>query len=350
MSFPNRQSDKIQIREAVEKDNPAISEIFESGSFPGGIEVKFLRSPNPLQSFQKDGDLAKVIVMEDMESHRVFAVGGCVIRNEFVNGGILRVGYLTGLKIHSDYQKKVLCISNAYIYLRELTAPYTDIYYTTILSENTSARRLLEKKRRSMPNYRYQGDYTTYCIKAGERSEVALVKLSKEELTDYYEQLNRKQNFAPVSPFEYGVDVQDYFALKKSGQVVACCGMMDQQVYKQYKIISYSRVYRFLSKLPTSLLGYPPFPKVGKDINYGSIFLFSVKENDIKLGKEFLKAVASYSVQFDILLLGFHQSNPLQEIFQNYKHIKYSSRVYTVEFGEGFSLNQSPIGLEVSIL
>ena len=56
MSFQNN---KYTLRLADTADNEGIREIFESESFRGNLDVKFLRNPAPYESFSADGDAAK---------------------------------------------------------------------------------------------------------------------------------------------------------------------------------------------------------------------------------------------------------------------------------------------------
>ena len=156
----NFQNDRYTLRLADASDDPGIRRIFESGSFPGGLDIRFLRGDSPCGSFCADGDDAKILVIIDNADNTAAAVGGAVIREEFVNGEAARCAYLTGLKIHPDYRRQILFIPQAYRFLREEIADcrYT---YTTILDGNTDVIRMLEKKRRTMPEYRYLGHYTT---------------------------------------------------------------------------------------------------------------------------------------------------------------------------------------------
>ena len=93
------------MRFADHSDNAGIREIFESSTFSGGISVQYLRSPKPYESFLADGDEAKILVFSDNEAKKTVAVGGAVVRREYLNGREEKCAYLTGLKIHPNYRK-----------------------------------------------------------------------------------------------------------------------------------------------------------------------------------------------------------------------------------------------------
>ena len=130
----NFQNNRYTLRFAESSDDPGITEIFTAGSFTGGISVQYLR-PHPTASFAADGDESRMMVIQDNEQGRIAAVGGAVVRTEYVQGTPQKTAYLTGLKIHPDYQKQIFFIAKAYQFLRE---HLTDCAccYTTILDDN----------------------------------------------------------------------------------------------------------------------------------------------------------------------------------------------------------------------
>jgi len=345
------QNNKIELRLAGPGDRDGIRRVFESGKFDGDFSIQFLRNPDPIISMGHDGDRAVIIVMEYVETKEIIALAGCVIRREYVNGEIKRIGYLTGLKILPEYQRKVYCISDGYQFIRECTRDLVDLYYTTILSSNTGAVKLLEKKHRNMPTYLYLGDYTTYCIKAGGASRVRLTGITSKEREILYSAELPKLDFSPESTALYGLKDEDFFALRgPDGEILACCAIYDQQVDKQYVISGYSGKYKLISKIPTRLLGYPRFPKAGSSLNYASVAFLYVKDGIPELGGRFIKGVASSAKKYDLLLLGLFANHPDRAIFEKVKQINFRSRLYEVTWDEPRYHPGNPIGLEVSLL
>ncbi len=345
------QNNKIELRLAVPGDRDGIRRVFESGKFDGDFSIQFLRNPDPLTSMGHDGDRAALIIMEYVEKKEIIAVAGCVIRREYVGSEIKRIGYLTGLKILPEYQRKVYCITDGYQFIRESTKDDVDLYYTTILSSNTGAIKLLEKKHRNMPTYLYLGDYTTYCIKAGGASRVRLTGITPEERKSLYSTELPKLDFAPADTALFGLRDDDFCALRGAdGQILACCAIYDQQMDKQYVISGYSGKYRLLSRIPTRLLGYPRFPKAGNALNYASVAFLYVKNGSPELGRKFLKAVAARAKRYDLILLGLHANHPNRALCEKLKHVQFQSRLYEVAWDESRYSPGNPIGLEVSLL
>lgn len=61
----NFQNNHYTLKFADGSDNSGIRDIFESSTFSGGISVQYLRNPKPYESFQADGDDAKILVIID---------------------------------------------------------------------------------------------------------------------------------------------------------------------------------------------------------------------------------------------------------------------------------------------
>lgn len=345
------QNNKIELRLAGPDDRDGIRRVFESGKFDGDLSIQFLRNPDPLTSMAHDGERTVIIVMEYVETGEIAAVAGCVIRREYVRSEIKRIGYLTGLKLLPKYQKKVFCIADGYRFMRELTRDDVDLYYTTILSSNTGAIKLLEKKHKNMPAYLYLGEYTTYCIKAGGASNVRLTGMTPEERAHLYKAELPTLDFVPADTALFGLMDNDFYALRDSaGQILAACAIYDQQKDKQYVVSGYGRKYKLMSLIPTRLLGYPSFPKAGSTLNYASVAFLYVKNADPKLGRRFLKAVAARAKRYDLLLLGLFENHPDRALFEKFRHIKFQSRLYEVTWDEPQYSPGHPIGLEVSLL
>lgn len=102
----NYQSKRYKLLVADESYNSAIRDIFDSTSFPGNISLRFSRGDRPLNSLKNDGDEIFPLIINDTIKNRTVSFGCCVVQKLFINGVISNVGYLTGLKVLPEYQKK----------------------------------------------------------------------------------------------------------------------------------------------------------------------------------------------------------------------------------------------------
>lgn len=344
----NFRNNRYTLRFADSTDNDGIREIFESGCFSGGISVQYLRGETPYQSFSADGDVNRIMVITDNESGRTAAVGGAVVRYEYLNGKKEKCAYLTGLKIHPDYRRRISFIAQSYEFLHGGISDCR-CCYTTILDDNREAIAMLEKKHRNMPEYRYLGHYTTYCFHGGKR----IIPLERGN-TDGFDGLMRthfsSQSLVPADYRCAGFGDTVFYSYRENGELLACCFIGNQQGHKQYKMSSYSGGYRLLSRLPTRLFGYPEFPKPDSLINHGVVSYLYVKNNNKRLCADFLRSAAAQT-DFSLLIWGGFENNPLCGALNSMKTVHYGSRLYSVVWDGDIAPDiNGIIGMEAALL
>lgn len=341
----NFQNDRYTLRMAEPRDDDGIRAIFESGSFSGGISVQYLR-PSPLRSFAADGDDVRMMIVHDNVQNRTAAVGGAVTRTEFLAGKPQRCAYLTGLKIHPDYQKQLYFIARAYQYLGARLSDCS-CCYSTVLDDNTAVIRMFEKRHRNMPEYRYLGHYMTYCFHNGKR----LLQLERDN-TEGFDGLLRNyfsgMDLVPQNPALPGFGETHFYALRENGRILACCFAGNQRALKQYRMTAYGGAYKLLAHLPTKLFGYPAMPKPGAVIRHTVISYLYIAEQDPQLCRDFLRSVAAEE-DTDLLLWGGFENHPLIPAMEQLRAIRYGSRLYEVIW-QGEPQIRGTVGMECALL
>lgn len=357
---------RFVLANGTEGDGEEIQKIFEDAEFGGRLSVRFSRAPNPYRSLQNDGESVVLPVVRDAATGHIAGMGGCVLRTAFLNGAPAVTGYLTGMKLLKRYRGRMPLIRQAYELIAEQTRAQEPFYYSTILKSNEGAIRLLEKPRREcgarrkMPSYRYMGEYTVFCLGAGRtcktdrkggRVPEGFQKGSADGLADFYAEQLPKYNLAPKDERLYGLDASKFYTMRDGdGRITAACALWDQQSYKQYIITGYSGIYRLLRRLPARLFGYPALPEANAPANYASIALLAVRENDPDIARRFLRLVLADAGRYGFVMLGLFENHPLQSSLRAMRHIRYESRLYTVDFGDAPALDGRPIMLEVGLL
>jgi len=101
-------------------------------------------------------------------------------------------------------------------------------------------------------------------------------------------------------------------------------------------------------------LGYPTMPKAGTSANYATLAALVVPEENRSIARLFLKLVLREARQYYFMMLGLFENHPLMEAAQKFKHIKYKSRLYAVDYAgsadSSGGLDGRPIMLEVGLL
>lgn len=339
----NFQNDRYTLRLAVPADDAGIRAIFAQSSFSGGIGLRYLRGESPVASFRADGEEARLLVILDNQTETVAAVGGAVVREEYLGGVPAKCAYLTGLKIRQEYRKQILFIPQAYRFLHGHLTDCT-CCYTTILDENESVIRMMEKQHRHMPEYRYLGHYTTYAFHDGKK----LLPLDGHVENAGLPERFSTQSLSPARHYP-GFGEGRWYAYHEGPELLACCYVGNQSAYKQYEVYRYGGVYRLLSKLPTRLLGYPAFPKEGTCIRYGAVSRLWVKDDDAALCQRFLRTVAA-EAGLAMLLWGGFENHPLGPALDRMKTVHYGSRLYEVLWDKAAPRISGVIGMEAALL
>jgi hypothetical protein len=348
-------NDRYEISLASSADSAQLLNLYECGDFKGDVSVLYTRRPDPVQSLMNEGEKAVIPIVRDLSTGVIVGMGACIIRKAYINGEIRATGYLTGLKGLPHYRKKVPAISETYRYLREQTMGEVDIFYTTILKENKAASKMLEKKRKNMPEYRRIGEYTVYGFRTGVKARGrgwTLESGSLQELISLDIWKPGDFNFSPADARLPGISDGDVYILKdKYGNAAAACAVWNQQSCKQYIVTGYGGIYRWMKNLPLKLAGYPDLPRKGIPANYASIALLAVKDNNPALANILLRKVAEKASNYDFLMIGLFEDHPLTAAMEHMKCIKYQSILYTVHWEDSLlELDGRPVNLDVGLL
>lgn len=376
MNFPSR----YRVRTAVAGDGQQVNAVFSEQSFEGEIAVAYLREPDPLLSFLREGDELVMMVVEDREARgdevrgcempddgtpggeaqdKIVGVGGCVIRGGYVNGTPCRVGYLTGLKLLRAYRGKINFIPLIYEELHRFTKEKVDVYYTTILSENVGAKKMLEKRRKWMPEYCFLGEYHTFFCKTGKRGGCRMQEgmeikfCSGEEAALFYLEQCEKGNLSVENVVQNDLCHADFYGLYLKGKLQAVGYVLDQRHYKQYVVDHYEGIYRVVSRLPTGLLGFPDFPKPGEAAPCAASGIWCGKgvKNQEEAAGILFRGMREKASRFNFLIIGVFEKDPLMEVFSRVRKIDYKSSVYQVRFdGDALADVKGNVRLEVGFL
>lgn len=342
-------SERFRIELTGPRDAAQLNDIYTSDDgFSGEIAVKYHRSPDPRASLLAEGDDVVIPAVRETASGRLVGMGACVTRQAWVNGEKVKVGYLTGLKALPEYRRGVPLIPQVYAFLRAQTSD-VGCYYTTILSENTLARRLLERDRPNMPQYRPVADYLTHCFRPSGSRRRPVGRLGTWTALELG-CLGGASRFNLAGTPKVA-DHQVRVLRDREGMALAWAAVLDQRATKQYVITSYGGRYGQLAKLPVHLAGYPRLPKPGVAANYVSIAGLGARDDDPGLVRELLRAIGTQNRDRDFIMLGLAGEHRFTEALAGWRTISYSSQLYTVHFDDDcLGLDERPIGLDVGLL
>ncbi len=351
MSYQNR----FMFSMATPEDAEGIRRLFAAQNFDGNIAVQYLRGENPIESFLKEGDEFVCLVLRDTEAdNNIIGMGSCVIRKGYANGTICNIGYLTGLKLLPDYHKKFLGIAKAYQWIQENTMGKVDYYYTTILAVNIYVQKMLEKKRKNMPLYQGIGDYHTLIFKTcGIKRQVkglAVRACSGDTARNFYAKKATKYLFSVAEPLQNDLANSTFYALYRGDDIIAVTSVLDQRNYKQYIVKRYGGMYNLARFLPTGILGYPNFPKIGKTVSLASASIYHDSSTSSRELRYFWGQVLSSYKNTELVMIGLHHHHPVLSALKGLKSVGYKSKIYRVSYNQSDKFDLTDIaGIDVAL-
>ncbi|MDR0593273.1 MAG: hypothetical protein LBG60_08485 [Bifidobacteriaceae bacterium] len=348
------------VRRTVPADAPDVDALFAERAFPGAIRVLYGREPSVLASLEADSDSADgavVVVCRNQDSLALAGMGACLLRREWFNGELRTTGYLTALKRAKGQRRAMAALPLAYGFLHRLTRESCPFYYTTILTGNEPALRLLDRPHPGLPPYTFLSEYTVFVL--GTRrpprppAGYELRRGWDPAVAAFYAERLPRFNCAPSTGRLVGTAEDDYYSLRdSSGAVVAAGALWDQRATKQYTIEGYAGAYRLARLAPLRALGYPAMPPPGRPAAYASLAAVVVAEagGDDGIGGLFLRLLATRRPELEFVLCGLADGHPLVGAARALRHLSYTSRLYAVDFPGNPAPDGRPFMLEVALL
>jgi hypothetical protein len=344
-------NDRFLVEPATALDSQVLLKLLEQATYDGDISLLYTRRPDAYASFLSEGKEAQVLVCRDTKNNTIIGMGAYVIQDLYINGIVERVAYIFGLRGNQDSLKIFPLLPRFYEYLGEnLQSKRIRICYTTILKNNVSTQRLLEKRRTFMPDYEFIGNFESFCfrniVKTPSHDEYIFSRAALSDMKDVTAFLNKegkRLQFYPVVSFEdianeayRGIHSDNFYIVRQDGEIVAAGALWNQGDYKQYIVQKYSGVLNFLKAWPflSLVLGIPEIPSPGRMLKFCTLARWAVKSNDAGIFNFFLDNILIQTKDYSFCVVGIHESHPLRHQLVARRHIKYESNVYLVDWNK----------------
>lgn len=327
-------------------DDAAIRALLARNPVPGRMTLTYLREPDYFAGCATMGPFFQVLVAKDGD--RVVGLACRAVRDMFVNGTAIPVGYLGQLRIDASYRGRAL-VSRGFRMLRELHEDArTPAYVTTIIEGSSEANGVLvDKPRRGMPRYRFIEDLHTLAFAArAERTTQACRAMAHDraELVAFINRFGATRQFFPrLDEADFGSDalhslaVEDFLIVRAGGEVVAACGLWDQSAFKQTVVTGYSRTMaaaRPLYDVAARLRGRPPLPAVGSRLRTLHASFLSGDDADAIVALLRAAATEARRRDFDWVVAGLTSRDDRLTVARRFRPVEYRSAVYTVQWND----------------
>jgi hypothetical protein len=371
---------------ADERHDCAIRRLLRDNPISGEVTLTLEREPDYFLGSRLPGVLEDQTLLA-LQGDRVVCIGGCSVRERYINGRCQRVGYLGGLRLDHSVQGRFDIVRRGYKFFAEIAQDRsTEYYFTSITSDNLRSIRLLERGLPGMPSYRFLSEFVTLLIPIADR--VLAADNDKKALRNLEERGLRysrgsEKNAGQLAEFlnscgqeiqlathwtkddllrlaDFGLPITDFHILEDNEIIVAAVALWDQRSFGQTVIRSYNRRLSLLRPWingASRIFGTPHLPKTNSILEHAFVSpCATIPEHHSSLPDLIhlcLPAAATRGIKF--LTLGFGSLDTrLEHIRAAFRCREYRSRLYRVAWsGESLALetlDKRSISPEVAFL
>jgi len=374
-----------EYRLAQLSDDEQLRRIVRESPFAGSISLSLEREPNYFLASTVEGTFHQTLVVCESQtgetlapdaSAGVIGMGDRSVRPRWVNGLVRDVGYFSGLRGHEKYRQGMAAarfLSKGFAGMCKLHKDDRVLFYLmSIISDNDTARRILNS---NLPHYPRLHPYTrmfTYAIHPARVKRESNIKITRGTLdlipaiVDCLARSGTRTQFAPhwttdtlLSDLTPALVIEDFFLAVRGDRVIGCLALWDQQSFKQSVIRGYTGTiarYRKLINLLSPLGGWPVLPEVGTRLNHCYACFLAIDNDDPEIFSALLRALYNEAARrkYDYFMLGLAEANPFHTIAKSYRPITYESQIYLAAWEDGYDavahIDSRPPALEIALL
>ena len=328
-------------------DDAEMRRLMRDVPMAGSVRVGFAREPSYMAGTNLAGTVDRTLVGKI--GGRVVIAGACSRRMVWRGDRIAQVGYFNGLRAVPGTARSLRYLRQGFEqWVEEERSDPAELYFTSVASGNTRARRVLESGKLGLPRYEGIGVLETRVMPVGrrDRQEDGLDSFDKDEVSDYLNRQARRYHFGITWNRErwselaaQGFEVSDVKILRKNGAIVGVAGLWDQRRCRQTVIHGYGNSFRLMRpvlNLGLSCLGRVRIPPVGSVLKQAAIFPFAIEESAASMIDELWRKLSreARSKGIEWLTIGFDQRDPiLPKWVKPLGSHSYFTTLYSVELG-----------------
>jgi hypothetical protein len=350
---------------ATRADDAELRQILARTPMDGDISVSFRREPDFFAAAPLGGPFSQTVIGRDGAQNRIVGFGVRSCREMYVNGLRIPIGYLSSLRVLSEYRNLGL-VARGYAYFHELHADgRTKLYLTTIADGNDRALQIVTSGRAGLPGYYFAGRYLTLAIPLSGRRinghsqcDVHIRPSTVQdvpELCDFLTTHGPRRQFFPCygehdffRPDGTFLDLrpEDLLLALRDNRIVGTIGVWNQSGFRQSVVERYSTRLRWAKPFYNGwsrLRGRPALPPVGEPFRYAVAAVPVVADDDLTVCEALLDAAVERAGAGTIghLLIGLHETDPLVPAARNRSRAAYVTQMFHVCWDDGNALRMS---------
>ncbi len=286
------------------------------------------------------------------------------VRERFVNGEPMPIGYLSGLRIDPMYRNRTI-LARGFRFLRELHKDNrTRLYVTTIVESNQQAKEILTSGRAGLPRYQTGGRFYTCAVAVSVRSKRSangsvVVRSAKvndlESVVDFLRKAGRGRQFFPsytTSDFFdegttfRGLNADDLMLAFDSGRLVGMLGAWDQRPFRQQVVEAYSGTLKWIRPFynaAAAALGRSVLPAPGQPLRSvpAALPVIADARSDVLLALLVQIQKRAAAAGCDFVLIGLHETDALLPTVRRLATTSFVTQLYYAFWDDGERLVHS---------
>lgn len=297
-------------RLATSRDDATLKHLLHDNPMQSWVNISTEREPSYFVGASLMGEAYALIAHDTIVDENIIGMYSCSYLPVHIDGKPEMIGYFGGLRVVPEFRHKIHYIKHGFEAIKKIvpsraTVPF---YFTSIASENATARRLLEANMSGMPCYSPVGEMTTIIFSVNQgKNEGKLIQASSKDISDivyYYNMRVSSYQLSPCLSEEWlqntvghpGLDISDFWLLRdKNGKIACCFALWDQRAFKQSIIKGYKAPLNYLRILYNwyaRMTKRVELPKAGKALEHLYIAFFAYDADDTDLTVNVLKEAA----------------------------------------------------------
>jgi hypothetical protein len=357
-------------RDAGPEDDPILRDILRATPLPGWVTLNYEREPNYFHGCPIEGDARTVLA--SIANGAPVGFFSRAVRTAWIARRRMRLGYLGQLRLLSQWRGRSRAILRGFQVCRELLddghqdTPY---YLTSILSDNSLARRVLTSGIKGMPSYLPLRGFLTLVAATRQpfgRREAAPPYVLRpatgsdvDTLAGLLQTCGRRYALHPCWDADslralqpVGWRPENCLLLLKGGRPVACGAVWDQRSVRQWRVAAYTSALAFARPLASAALGltgYPRLPRPGRMLDQGFLSHLAVIPGEEAALAMLIAGLLRLANQNGLasIVLGLSEGHPWLSFLGGLRTLRYRSQLYLVHWPEGRKAAQDLAGQPV---
>jgi hypothetical protein len=347
-------TDSLHFAFAGMADEADLRRLLRENPMDGAVRIGFAHEPDYFQGTALTGAEDRTLLAR--ENNRLVAAGRCIIQPRWLNGEVRRCAYLGELRLDASVRGRSDILRRGYAFFAtEYARDPADFCFTSVVTDNLRARRMLEHGVRGLPRYEPLTDFTTLLLRAKALAKspplpaglqlVAGDAVSVAQLVELLNSHGRSRNLSTYwtvqrfnSLMAHGLRAQDFLILRDAETLVGCIAVWDQRKFRQIVVHGYHPLLstvRPLANLAGSLFSWPHLPPAGSILAHAFLSPLIIKPRFAHALPRLVSAGVNEAARrrLSCVALGFASNDPLwQEVGHTYRGRRYISRLYTVHW------------------